>query len=154
MTTVPGTLTVRCTGCLTLNRVPEDRLASSPRCGNCKNVLAVPHEPLPGRSASFDRDVAYWPETLLVAFTSPWCLYCKIYDPLVKGLAMQRAGKLKVLAVETENEPYLVQRFKVEKTPTFLVFKNGVFAVRMDGAPKEKSEFSAWIENLLNYTSY
>jgi len=150
----PAKTTIRCGNCLTLNRVPQDRIGSGARCGSCKNVLEVPRQPLHARSESFDRDVAYWPETLLVMFWSPWCLYCKIYDPLVAELAVQKAGMLKVLKVDIEAEAYLAQRLQVTKTPTFLVYKNGVFAVRMDGAPKEKSEFQAWIENLLNYTSY
>jgi thioredoxin-like negative regulator of GroEL len=114
----------------------------------------VPRQPVQGKAANFDRDVSYWPETLLVMFWSPWCLYCKIYEPLVAELAREKAGLLKVLKIDTEAEAYLAKRLTVEKTPTFLVYKNGVFAVRMDGAPKEKSEFQSWIDNLLNYTSY
>ena len=150
----PAKTTVRCGSCLTLNRVPQDRIGSGPRCGSCKNVLEVPRKPLHAKSESFDRDVAHWPETLLVMFWSHLCLYCKIYDPLVAELAAQKAGQLKVLKVDTETEHNLAQRLKVTKTPTFLVYKNGVFAVRMDGAPKEKSEFQTWIENLLTYTNY
>jgi thioredoxin 2 len=134
--------------------VPQDKIGSGPRCGSCKNVIEVPRQPIQAKAASFDRDVSYWPETLLVMFGSPWCLYCKIYDPMVAELASDKAGLLKVLKVDTETESYLTQRLKVTKTPTFLVYKNGVFAVRMDGAPKEKSEFLTWINNLLNYTSY
>ena len=150
----PQKLTVRCGSCLTLNRVPEDRIGSKPKCGSCKSVLEVPHQPVHGKAESFDRDVAYWPETLLVMFWSPWCLYCKIYDPLVADLARTKAGRLKVLRIDIEAESYLAQKMQVTKTPAFAVYKNGVFAVRMDGAPKDKSEFETWIANLLNYTSY
>jgi thioredoxin 2 len=147
-------LIIRCTNCLSLNRVPQEKFESGPRCGSCKNILEVPRQPLSATAASFDRDVAYWPETLLIFFWSSWCLYCKIYEPLVTELLARKSGKLKVLKVDIETEAYLAQRFTVTKTPTFLVYKNGVFAVRMDGAPKDKSEFLNWIENLLNYTSY
>ena len=147
-------LIIRCTNCLGLNRVPQEKLESGPRCGSCKTVLVVPRQSLPATAASFDREVAYWPETLLVFFWSSWCLYCKIYESLVNDLIARNPGKLKVLKIDMETEAYLAQRFTVTKTPTFLVYKNGVFAVRMDGAPKDKSEFLNWIENLLNYTSY
>jgi thioredoxin-like negative regulator of GroEL len=140
--------------CLCLNRVPQEKFESAPRCGSCKTVLDVPRQPLRATAASFDRDVAYWPETLLIFFWSSWCLYCKIYEPLVTELIARKPGKLKVLKIDIETEAYLAQRFTVTKTPTFLVYKNGVFAVRMDGAPKDKSEFLNWIENLLTYTSY
>jgi thioredoxin 2 len=137
-----------------LNRVPQERLESGPRCGSCKTVLEVPRQPLPATAGSFDREVAYWPETLLIFFWSSWCLYCKIYDPLITELVARKPGKLKVLKVDIDAETSLVQQFTVTKTPTFLVYKNGVFAVRMDGAPKDKSEFLNWVENLLTYTSY
>lgn len=140
--------------CLGLNRVPQEKLESGPRCGSCKTVLEVPRLPLPARAASFDREVAYWPETLLIFFWSSGCLYCKIYEPLINELIARKPGKIKVMTVDIEAEAYLTQRFTVTKTPTFLVYTNGVFAVRMDGAPKDKSEFLSWIENLLNYTSY
>jgi len=152
--TPPAMITIRCGNCLTLNRVPQDRIGSGPRCGSCKSVIEVPRQPVQGKAASFDRDVSYWPETLLVMFWSPWCLYCKIYDSLVAELAREKAGLLKVLKIDLEADAYLGQRLQVTKTPTFLVYKNGIFAVRMDGAPKEKGEFLTWIENLLKYTSY
>jgi thioredoxin 2 len=145
---------VRCGSCLSLNRVPENRIESAPRCGSCKAVLEVPTLPVPGKTESFDRDVAYWPETLLVMFWSPWCLYCKIYDPIVNDFMKKHPGKLKVLKIDSEAEPYLTQKHTVTKTPTFMVYKNGVFAVRMDGAPKDKSEFLSWITNMLHYTNY
>jgi thioredoxin 2 len=147
-------LIVRCTNCLGLNRLPQEKIESGPRCGSCKNVIEVPRRPLPATASSFNREVEYWPETLLIFFWSSWCLYCKIYDPLITELNAQKPGKLKVLKIDIEAEAYLAQRFTITKTPTFLVYKNGVFAVRMDGAPKDKSEFLSWIENLLNYTSY
>ena len=152
--TPPSKITVRCGSCLTLNRVPQNKLASGPKCGSCKAILEVPRQPVHGKAESFERDIAYWPETLLVMYWSPWCLYCKIYDPLVNELAREKAGMLKVIKIDTEAAPDLANRQKVTKTPTFAVYKNGVFAVRMDGAPKDKSEFETWIMNLLNYTSY
>lgn len=137
-----------------LNRVPEERIGNTLRCGNCKNVIEVPTRPVQTKAENFDRDVAYWPETLLVMFWAHSCLYCKIYDPLMQELMTKHPGRLKVLKIDAESEPYLAQKHTVTRTPTFMVYKNGVFAVRMDGAPKDKSEFLSWITNMLNYTSY
>ena len=145
---------IRCSSCFMLNRVPETKLAGEPRCGNCKTILAIPREPVRANAENFDRDIAYWPETLLVAFMSQWCVYCKIYDPLVSELASQRAGRLKVMKVDVEMDKYLAERFSITKTPTFIVYKNGIQSVRLDGTPKDKGEFVTWIDNLINYTSY
>lgn len=145
---------LRCTNCLTLNRVEASRLDHEPRCGNCKTVLTVPRQPVFARQDAFDRDVSYWPETLVVTFTSNSCIYCRISDPLMSELMVKHPGKLKVMKVDFDHDALLVERFKVTKTPSYLVYKAGEFVIRMDGPFREKAELGQWIENLISYTSY
>ena len=145
---------IRCMNCLILNRVPADRIEGSPSCGSCKTVLTVPREAAFTSREKIDREIAYWPETLLLAFSASACVYCKIYDPVLNDLARQRAGQLKVLRVDTDGEPLLAERFKIEKTPTYVVYKRGQFVLRMDGAPKDRASLISWVENLINYQSY
>ena len=145
---------VRCKNCLMLNRVLQSRLANKPVCGNCKTVIEVPQAPIWAKADSLDREISYWPETLLVVFTASMCLHCKIIDPLLKDLALRRSGKLKVLKVDVETNEYLTQRFAVTKTPTFIVYRNAAEVIRVDGAPKDKSDLVTWIDNLMGFTSY
>ena len=145
---------IRCYNCLMLNRVPKVKLLTKPVCGNCKTILEFPRQPVWAKNENFDRSIAHWPETLLVIFMDQMCLFCKIVDPLVTDLARDKAGKLKVLKVDIETETEVAQRFKIEKTPTFIVYKNGVKVIRVDGAPKEKADLAKWVENLINFTSY
>lgn len=145
---------IRCDTCRQLNRVPLEKLASKPHCGTCKTVLDIPQEPLWAKPETFDRVVTTWPETLLVEFTAASCVFSRIVDPLVSDLAREKAGKLKVIKVDIDTSAYLVERFKIEKTPTFIVYKNGVEIIRVDGAPKEKTDLVKWIENIINFKSY
>ena len=145
---------IRCNECQVLNRVPQQKLVDRPVCGKCKASLEVPTEPVFVRADSFDRTVANWPETLLVVFTAPMCVHCKIIEPVLRDLARDRTGMLKVLTVDTELDPYLAQRFKVERTPTFVVYKAGAEVIRVDGPPKDKGELIKWIDNITGYTSY
>jgi len=147
---VPSVI-LRCGECLTLNRVPRERLMGGPKCGKCKVPLEVPTEPSWVRADAFDRTVANWPETLLVVFIAPMCVHCKIYEPLLNDLSRERAGILRVLKVDTETDPSLAQRFKVERTPTFVVYKDGEELIRVDGPPKEKTELRKWIDNLTGH---
>ncbi len=146
----------RCDVCRQLNRIALDKVKqeSKLRCGTCKSVLHIPREPVWAKRGTFDRVVANWPETLLVEFIASTCVHCKIIDPVVNKLASEKTGKLKVLKVDTETDNYLTQRFKVEKTPTFILYKNGVELYRVDGAPKEKTDLVKWVENILDFTSY
>ncbi len=145
---------IRCGNCLVLNRVPQSKVLSKPACGSCKSALEVPLEPVWAKRESFDFAVANWPETLLIEFTAPMSLYCKIFDPVVNDLAREKAGRLKVMKVDCEVDQLLAQRFKVEKTPTFIVYRNGVELIRVDGPPKDETDLVKWINNLINYTSY
>lgn len=146
----------RCDVCRQLNKIDLDRVKekSKLRCGTCKSDLNVPREPVWGKRGTFDRVVANWPETLLVEFIASTCVHCKITDPVVNKLARDKAGKLKVVRIDTETDEYLTQRFHVEKTPTFILFKNGVELYRIDGAPKEKTDLAKWVDNIINFTSY
>ena len=119
-----------------------------------RREIEFPQQPVWAKSESYDRAIAHWPETLLVVFTDPVCLYCRIVEPVVADLARGKAGKLKVMKVDTESETDLAQRFKIEKTPTFIVYKNGGEVIRVDGAPKDKTDLVTWIENLITFTSY
>jgi len=143
------TVMLRCGNCLTLNRVPRERLSFSPVCGNCKTVMDFPRQPVSARSDSFDRETTHWPETLLVMFTSTACLYCKIFAPIVNGLANDRAGKLKIILVDCDTQTDLTERYKIEKTPTFIVFQDGEEVLRVDGPPKDKTDLVKWIDNLI-----
>jgi thioredoxin 2 len=152
---MPNTsIILRCNNCLKLNRVPVDKTISGPRCGNCKEIIQFPCEPQWVKAAGYDRTVAHWPETLLVEFTAPMCVYCKIFEPVVRKLAREKAGTLKIVQVDTETEEYLVQRFKIVKTPTFIAYKNAVEVIRVDGPPKDKTDLVTWIDNLIGFTSY
>ncbi len=145
---------IRCDTCRQLNRVSLEKLASKPLCGTCKSVLDIPQEPVWAKPETFDRVLATWPETLLVEFTAASSVFSRIVDPLVSNLAREKAGKLKVMKVDIDTNAYLAERFKIEKIPTFIVYKNGVEIIRVDGAPKEKTDLVKWVENIINFKSY
>jgi thioredoxin 2 len=144
---------IRCGSCLALNRVLHSKIESKPVCGSCKSVLDFPRQPLWAKAESYDFATSNWPETLLVVFTAPMCVYCKIVEPLLVTLAKDRAGMLKIMKVDTEADTLLAKRFKIQKTPTFIVYKNGEQILRVDGAPKDKSDLTTWIDNLMGYKS-
>lgn len=148
------TAIIRCDICRQLNRVPLEKVVGKPLCGNCKSVLDIPKEPVWLKRGTFDRVLSTWPETLLIEFTAPASVFCKIVDPIVNNLAREKAGKLKVIKVDIEADTYMAERFKIDKTPTFIVFKNSAEIMRVDGAPKEKTDLVKWIENIINLKSF
>ena len=58
------------------------------------------------------------------------------------------------MKVDIEANAYLAQRYKITQTPTFLIYRNAVEVLRVDGAPKEKTDLVKWVENLIGFSSY
>jgi thioredoxin 2 len=142
-------LLVRCQSCGTLNRVPAGKLANRPVCGQCRTPLTVPTRPVNATASTFDQEIANWPEYVLVEFWAKWCGYCRMVEPVINDLASWRAGKLKIVKVDVDDEPILARRFQTRATPTFILYRNGGQIARMDGAPKEKIELVQWIDSFL-----
>ena len=140
---------LRCRSCKTLNRVPADKLAGGPLCGQCKTPLSFPDQPVNATTASFDQAVNEWPEFTLVEFWAKWCGYCRMVEPVVNDLASWKAGRMQVLKVDVDAEPALAQRFHVKATPTIIMYRNGQQLGRIDGAPKEKLDLVRWVDQFL-----
>ena len=147
---MPGSSVIlRCPSCGTLNRVPVDRLSSRPKCGNCRTSLRYPDAPVSAGAATFDREMHDWQELLLVEFWSTTCGYCRMVEPVVHDLARWKAGRLKVLMVNIQEELSLAQRFEAMATPTFILFRNGRQPARIDGAPREKIDLVRWVDQFM-----
>ncbi len=143
------TVIVRCKACRTLNRVPFDKLAARPKCGQCKAPIEVPREPVTATASTLDREIFDWPEYMLVEFWARWCGFCRMVEPVVNDLASWRAGRLKIVRVDVDAEPELARRFMVKATPSFVMFRNGTQIARLDGAPKEKLDLVQWVDQLM-----
>ncbi len=62
---------------------------------------------------------------VLVDFWADWCGPCKMLSPVVKDLADELKGKVKVCTVNVDEEAELSIKFNVQSIPTLMVFKNG-----------------------------
>ncbi len=147
---MPSNVLLRCPSCRGLNRVPAEKLKSSPLCGQCKTPLSFPTAPVNASAAAFDREVNDWPEFVLVEFWAKWCGFCRMVEPVINDIASWKAGRLKVVRVDVDAEPALARHFTVKATPTFILYRNGQQLGRIDGAPKEKLELVQWVEQFMN----
>ncbi len=75
---------------------------------------------------------------VLVDFWAPWCGPCKMLTPIVEALAVDYAGKAKVVKVNVDDNQQLAQQFGIRGIPTTMVFKGGEVTSTLVGMqPKE-----------------
>lgn len=125
-----------------------DKLKSNPKCGKCKTPLEILRRPIELAVSNFDQEVLAWPGTVLIEFWSPRCGHCLKIAPVLEELAHQRAGLLKVVKVNIENEPSLAMRFNIRATPFLTLYRDGNKLSEVAGA-LSKEQLDAWINSSL-----
>jgi thioredoxin 2 len=124
-------MTVECPSCGTTNRV-EPAAKGVPVCGKCKENLPWLTE---AGEADFKAVVEESPIPVLVDFWAPWCGPCRMVSPAVEQLGRDLRGRLKVVKVNTDDNPQLSGgKFQVRGIPTLVVLKNGKEVDRVTGA--------------------
>ena len=121
---------IACPACGQKNRVRADA-SGVPFCGKCGTPLPWLAET---HLADFESVVEKSPIPVLVDFWAPWCAPCRIVAPAVERMSVELAGKLKVVKLNTDDEPALGQRFGVRSIPTLLLIENGRETDRVVGA--------------------
>jgi thioredoxin 1 len=88
---------------------------------------------------TFEDEVVNASEPVLVDFSAVWCGPCKMLDPVVKQLAGEWDGKVKVVKIDADANPNILMQYSVLGIPTLLFFKGGEIKERITGyLPKDK----------------
>ena len=96
-------------------------------------------EPINVTEDTFENEVINATEPVLVDFSAVWCGPCKMLDPIVKQLAGEWDGKVKVVKIDADSNPNILMQYSVLGIPTLLFFKGGEIKERITGyMPKDK----------------
>lgn len=99
-------------------------------------------------SATWDLEVLKAPGLVLVDFWAVWCGPCRMVAPIVDEIAKEYAGKLKVLKLNTDENPDVAGRYRIMGIPTLMFFRNGQTVDQIVGAVP-KSQLKSKIDSLL-----
>jgi len=121
---------VSCPQCGTSNRIKSAVTDQFPVCGKCKGSLPWI---VNGTDISFRKEL----ETstpVLVDFWADWCAPCRMTAPVLDDLARDKAGQVKVVKINVDQNPTTAERFNVQSIPTLILFKNGQAVETVVGA--------------------
>ncbi|WP_019503139.1 thioredoxin [Pseudanabaena sp. PCC 6802] len=75
--------------------------------------------------SSFEQDVLGSEVPVLVDFWAPWCGPCRMVAPVVDEIAEQYDGKIKVVKLNTDENPNVASQYGIRSIPTLMIFKGG-----------------------------
>ena len=137
---------VVCPSCNAKNRVPEEKLAESPTCGQCHQAL-IPLAPIELNEQNFSSFITHSVLPILIDLWAEWCGPCKMMAPHFAQVAKQYPNVV-FAKINTEENPRLNSAFNVRSIPTLVFMNKTTEVARVSGALRS-SELQQWLDQQL-----
>jgi thioredoxin len=98
---------------------------------------------------NFEKEIKRTDKMVLVDFFATWCEPCALLSPILEKLEKDFEDKLVLLKADVDNTPQSSQKFKVDRIPMIVLFKNGLPVSTFTGFQPEPV-LRGWLEKLIN----
>ncbi len=95
---------------------------------------------------NFEEEVTKSNIPVLVDFWAEWCGPCRMLSPVLDSLSTEFEGKVKIVKVNIDDNPFSPQKFNVRSIPTLILFKDGK-AVETKVGALSKSDLTNWLNS-------
>jgi thioredoxin 1 len=85
-------------------------------------------------SANFETLVLKNPLPVVVDFWAEWCGPCRAVGPILEEISDEYGTKVKIVKLNTDEEPALAMKYGVSSIPTMSVFQGGEVVKNIIGA--------------------
>jgi thioredoxin 1 len=85
---------------------------------------------------------------VIVDFWAEWCAPCRAIAPIIKNLADEYDGRVKIVKLNIDESPSTPGTYGVRAIPTVLAFQGGQVVQQLQGA-RPKGDFAEMAEKLV-----
>ena len=75
--------------------------------------------------ATFKGEVLDSESVVVADFWAPWCMPCKLMEPILERLSSDHGGKVKVVKINVDEESELAAQFNIVSIPSLIIFSRG-----------------------------
>lgn len=91
------------------------------------------------KTETWEQEVLKTSGSVMVDFWAVWCGPCQAIAPVIDELSVEYQGKLKVLKLNTDENPDIASQYQIMGIPTLLFFKDGKQVDKIVGAASKKN---------------